>query len=92
MDLFSSKATGETVLMEWWKGGTARRIDEFCGCTDNGVEVFLIEGDLTHRDTHYEGQAWFRWPGSDVKTSDLSLTTKGGCQIWVKTGHLPMQE
>ena len=41
LPLFSSAATGERVVMEWWAPGTRR---EFCADVLSGVELFVVSG------------------------------------------------
>lgn len=74
--------------MEWWQPGVSKSpLAHFEGKTNSGLEVFMMSGDLQHSGKEYEGQAWFRFPSSD-NSSAPEFTTKSGCQLWVKTGHL----
>ena len=49
-----------------------------------GVEVFVVEGDVTIDGTAHRAGAWLRLPPG----SSLALASQGGALLYRKTGHL----
>lgn len=50
-----------------------------------GEEIFVIEGSLEDREGVYPAGAWVRYPAG----SRHSPSSKTGCILYVKSGHLP---
>lgn len=74
--------------MEWWQPEVSKSPKaHFDGNTNSGLEIFLMNGDLQHDGKEYQHEAWFRFPASE-DSSIPAFTSKGGCQLWIKTGHL----
>ncbi|MEA5520851.1 cupin domain-containing protein [Limnoraphis robusta CCNP1315] len=51
---------------------------------DGGEELFIIEGDLYDEDGTYPAGTWLRSPPG----SEHAPTTRGGCLLYAKSGHL----
>ena len=51
-----------------------------------GEEIFVVEGDLTDEHGSYETGTWVRYPVG----SNHAPSSKNGCILYVKTGHLPV--
>ena len=70
----------ETVLMERWAPGTQRTID-----ASGGLEIFVIEGELTESGDTLTRWDWLRLPvGAQLE----AVAGASGARVWIKTGHL----
>lgn len=70
----------ETVVMERWDAGVERRID-----ASGGLEIFILEGEVTEGDDALGRWDWMRLPlGARFK----GVAGASGARVWIKTGHL----
>lgn len=51
----------------------------------SGEEIFVLEGSVEDRDGVYQTGTWVRLPNG----SRHSVSSKAGCTLYVKSGHLP---
>ncbi len=70
----------ETVILEQWDAGTARRLGD-----GGGAEFLVLEGSLTADGQTYEQHDWLRLPKGDWIDATAG---EQGARVWVKTGHL----
>ncbi|MEM6579486.1 MAG: cupin domain-containing protein, partial [Pseudomonadota bacterium] len=70
----------ETVALETWEPGTERRLD-----ASGGLEILVIEGNLTE-----SGETLTRWDWLRLPVGARFVATAGadGVRVWIKTGHL----
>jgi anti-sigma factor ChrR (cupin superfamily) len=52
-----------------------------------GEEIFVIEGAFSDELGHYPTRSWLRMPAG----SEHQISSREGCLLYVKTGHLPAQ-
>ena len=52
-----------------------------------GEEIFVISGDFSDGKDSYVKYDWQRHPPSNAGHK-ATFTTKAGCKVYVKTGHL----
>jgi anti-sigma factor ChrR (cupin superfamily) len=52
-----------------------------------GEEVLIVNGEFSDATGDYPKLTWMRIPPADAGQT-ITRTTREGCQIWVKTGHL----
>ncbi|MFP6741126.1 MAG: cupin domain-containing protein [Alphaproteobacteria bacterium] len=50
-----------------------------------GEEIFVLDGDLADDNGEYATGSWIRYPAG----SRHAVSSKSGCTIYVKSGHLP---
>ena len=98
LELFSSDKTGEHVWMERWPPGYES--DKWI-VGAGGEEIFVLKGDFTFTSVDSTGSAdenghsrceegcWIRRPISWAGRR-LSVKSDGGCQLFIKSGHLAM--
>lgn len=70
----------ETVVMERWAPGTTRSID-----ASGGLEIFVIEGELTEGGDRLTRWDWLRLP---VGARFEATAGADGAHVWIKIGHL----
>lgn len=70
----------ETVSMEHWAPGTARRID-----APGGLEVFVLDGTLRDGGDALSRWDWLRLP---VGATLDAVAGPEGARVWLKAGHL----
>ncbi|MEM7720775.1 MAG: cupin domain-containing protein [Pseudomonadota bacterium] len=74
---------GENVALVRWEPGT-----KFSGHAHwGGEEIFVLEGTFQDEHGDYPAGSWIRSPHMSRHTP----WSDGGCLIYVKTGHLPME-
>lgn len=70
----------EDVRLERWAAGARIAL-----AAPGGAEMLVLGGDFEEHGERFEPQSWLRLPEGDT----LRLTAgPGGCEAWVKTGHL----
>lgn len=70
----------EAVRIERWRAGSVQRLADH-----GGLELFVLEGDLTESGETLKRGSWLRLP----PTRPLDATAgPQGVRLWVKTGHL----
>lgn len=77
-------ARTENVALVRWQPGTQFTSHRHWG----GEEIFVIEGTFEDEHGVYPAGSWLRSP----HLSQHAPSSKEGCLIYVKTGHLPMEE
>ncbi|MDD9717170.1 cupin domain-containing protein [Dinoroseobacter sp. PD6] len=75
---------GESVALVRWAPGTRFAAHRHWG----GEEIFVLEGVFQDEHGDYPAGSWLRSPHQ----SEHAPFSEEGCLIYVKTGHLPMQE
>lgn len=70
----------EEVSIQYWEANSKINIE-----TANGLEVFVIDGEFSDEDDHFESQSWLRLPLSGSLTVQ---TGSSGAKVWVKQNHL----
>ncbi|HEY7579803.1 MAG TPA: cupin domain-containing protein [Acetobacteraceae bacterium] len=78
MRLFSDRR--EEVRLERWAPGAAIDLP-----LPGGMELLVLDGDFTQDGERFEPQSWLRLP-CDARLH--AAAGAGGCQVWVKAGHL----
>lgn len=81
MPLFRGEGAAETVSLVRFAPGTAITDDLHPG----GEELYVLEGVLEDEYGRYPAGTWLRQPDG----SRHSPSSREGCTLWVKRGHLP---
>lgn len=71
----------KTILLKW-QPDSAFSLHQHEG----GEEIFILSGDFYDEQGHYEKGTWIRYPAG----SSHQPSTKNGCLMLMKTGHLPL--
>ena len=79
--LYAEDGFAETMYLARLEAGAVSPALDHPG----GEEVFVVDGDLHDEDGDYAAGSWFRLPAG----SRHQPYSKGGCTLYVKTGHLP---
>jgi anti-sigma factor ChrR (cupin superfamily) len=76
--LYAQEGFHDRVVLERWAAGTGP-----VGRSDPaGVEIFVLEGELSDEASAYTGGSWLRLPGG----SSQQLRSTAGCTLYVKRG------
>jgi anti-sigma factor ChrR (cupin superfamily) len=78
MPLYSQDGFDDTMRLERWNPGTSQVERSY----PKGVELLVIEGELTDEDGNYRAGTWLRLPAG----SRQRARTAGGCTLYVKEG------
>lgn len=71
----------EQVSMKRLAAGSELSLSDF----SQGAEILVVEGVLRKDSRDYPAGSWLRVPAG----ARLSLSSEAGCEVYVKTGHLP---
>ncbi len=77
-------ASNENVALVRWAPGTQFNAHQHWG----GEEIFVLEGEFADEHGRYPAGSWLRSP----HLSQHRPFSDEGCLIYVKTGHLPMDD
>jgi len=70
----------EEVRMEQWTAAASVDLD-----TEGGLELFVLDGELTEGDDKLIKHSWLRLPAN---SKFHALAGPQGARVWIKTGHL----
>jgi hypothetical protein len=70
----------ELVLLERWAPGTSVTVP-----VPGGIELFVLDGSFAEGGEEFTPLSWLRLP---VGAMLQATAGRGGCRLWVKSGHL----
>ena len=70
----------EEVRLERWAPGT-----EITLSSNEGLEIFVLEGSFIEGGETFEKQSWLRLPMAAIGSA---ITGSEGAKVWIKEGHL----
>lgn len=54
---------------------------------DGGLELLVVSGSIDYSGKKFDAESWLRFPAG----TDLQLLALGPTTLWVKSGHLPIE-
>jgi hypothetical protein len=76
--LYEDRSFPERTRLERWASGASAGARTWL----NGVEIFVLDGDLVSGRERFERGTWMRLPPGD----SLAASTESGCTLYVKEG------
>ncbi|WP_299884795.1 cupin domain-containing protein [uncultured Ruegeria sp.] len=70
----------EDVRVQTWRAGEVVQLD-----SDQGLEVFVVDGSFAEGGEEFSAWDWLRLPPG---TQSQAIAGEGGARVWTKSGHL----